>query len=401
VRLAYLCNLYPAVSHSFVRREIEGVEQAGHVVHRFSLRPARPDLKDEADLREVSRTEIVLNQGALRLLTAAMALSVSRPAKTISAIAAAWRLSAPGAQSKFRHIAYWLEAAWLVRRLEELGVEHLHAHFATNPAAVAAIGRAWGGVEFSFTAHGPNEFDSPLQLSLPQKIAAAKLVAGISAYGRSQLMRWSDPLHWPKIIVARCGLGSDFLDRPTKSIPPGSKDLVCVARLAPAKGLPLLIDACARLRDLAERFTLTVVGDGELRASLLEQVRRHKLEDNVRLVGIRSSAEIGEYLEAARALVQPSFAEGLPVVIMEALALARPVVTTAIAGIPELVDTECGWLIPPGSVDALVGALVEVLNAPEDELNRRGRVGRDRVAQMHNAERNAAQLVEAILCFSE
>lgn len=396
MRLAYLCNLYPAVSHSFVRREIEGVERAGHVVHRFTLRPPPADLRDPADRREAEQTEAILQQGLARLLLAALILSASHPAKTLSALAAAWRLSAPGLNSKFRHIAYWLEAAWLVRRLKELEVEHLHAHFGTNPAAVAAIGRAWGGVEFSFTVHGPNEFDSPLQLSLPQKIAAAKLVAGISNYGRSQLMRWGAPAYWPKIIVARCGLGPDFLDRPIKAIRSGSKDLVCIARLSPAKGLPLLIEACARLRDLGERFTLTVVGDGELRKSLEEQIHREKLEDCVHLVGIRTSAEIRDHLETARAFVLPSFAEGLPVVIMEALALARPVVTTAITGIPELVDAECGWLIPPGSVTALVDAMVEVLNAPEGELNSRGKVGQERVRLMHNADRNAAQLVQAI-----
>jgi colanic acid/amylovoran biosynthesis glycosyltransferase len=397
VRLAYLCNLYPAVSHSFIRREIEGVERAGHVVHRFTLRPPAADLRDPADQREAEHTEAILKQGLARLLLAALILSVSRPTKTLSAMATAWRLSGPGLNSRFRHVAYWLEAAWLVRRLKALGVQHLHAHFGTNPAAVAAIGRAWGGVEFSFTTHGPNEFDSPLQLSLPQKIAAAKFVVGISNYGRSQLMRWSDPACWPKIVVARCGLGPDFLDRPVKSIPRGSRDLVCVARLSPAKGLPLLIDACAQLRDLGEQFTLTLVGDGELRSGLEEQVRRERLEERVRLVGVRSSAEIREHLESARAFVLPSFAEGLPVVVMEALALARPVVTTAITGIPELVDAECGWLIPPGSVAALVGALIEVLNAPEDELNRRGEAGRARVVLMHNADRNAAQLVEEII----
>ena len=400
MRLAYLCNLYPAVSHSFVRREIEGVERAGHTVHRFTLRPPAANLRDPADQREANKTESILQQGAARLLLAALVLSVSRPAKTLSAVATAWRLSAPGLNSRFRHIAYWLEAAWLVRRLEQLRVEHLHAHFATNPAAVAAICRAWGGVEFSFTTHGPNEFDSPLQLSLPQKIAAAKLVAGISDYGRSQIMRWSDPVHWPKIIVARCGLGPDFLDQPIKPIPRGSRSLVCVARLSPAKGLPLLIDACTRLRQLDEQFALTVIGDGELRASLAEQVRRENLEDSVHLVGIRSSSEIREHLESARAFVLPSFAEGLPVVIMEALALARPVITTAIAGIPELVDAECGWIIRPGSVVALTDAMREVLNAPEDELNRRGKVGKERVALMHNADRNAAHLVEAIACAS-
>jgi glycosyltransferase involved in cell wall biosynthesis len=396
VRLAYLCNLYPAVSHSFVRREIEGVEATGHEVIRFSLRPPRSDLKDEADLREAARTEIVLNQGAVRLSLAALFLGFFRPRRTIRALAAAFRLSGPGFDQKLRHLAYWLEAAWLTRRLEELRVEHLHAHFGTNPAAVGLIIRAWGGPEFSFTTHGPNEFDSPLQLSLPQKIAAAKFVVGISAYGRSQLMRWSSPSEWPKIKLVRCGLGPDFLEREPKPVQPDSREFVCVARLAPAKGLPLLIDASARLRDRGERFTMTVIGDGELRSSLDEQVRQHGLGDYVRLPGVCSSAEIREHLESARAFVLPSFAEGLPVVVMEALALARPVITTRVAGIPELVDDQCGSLITPGSVEELVDALTAALRAAPDELDRRGRIGRERVKRFHDAQRNAAELVKAI-----
>ena len=122
MRLAYLCNVYPAVSHSFIRREIGGVERAGHVVHRFSLRPPAANLRDPADQREAERTESILKQGAARLLLAASILSLSRPSRTLSAFAMAWRLSAPGFNSKFRHLAYWLEAAWLVRRLKELRV---------------------------------------------------------------------------------------------------------------------------------------------------------------------------------------------------------------------------------------------------------------------------------------
>jgi glycosyltransferase involved in cell wall biosynthesis len=397
VRLAYLCNLYPAVSHSFVRREIEGVEAAGHEVYRFTLRPPRSDLKDEADLREVAVTEIVLEQGALRLASSALLLCFSRPRRTIGALTAAFRLSGAGLHQKFRHLAYWLEAAWLTRRLQELRVEHVHAHFGTNPAAVALIVHAWGGPEFSFTTHGPNEFDSPLQLSLPRKIAAAKLAVGISAFGRSQLMRWSNPDDWPKIKIIRCGLGPDFLEPDPAPVQPDSRGFVCVARLSPAKGLPLLIEAGARLRDRGERFMITVIGDGELRSSLDEQVRQHGLDDYVRLLGVRSSGEIRQHIESTRAFVLPSFAEGLPVVIMEALALARPVITTRVAGIPELVDAECGWLITPGSVEELVDALTTALHESPEELDRRGEVGRERVKRFHDAQRNAAELVQALV----
>ena len=388
MRLAYLCNLYPAVSHSFVRREIDAVERAGHEVFRFSLRPARNDLKDEADVRELSRTEAVLGHGVGRLFLSALYLLFARPGKTMSALATAYRLSGPGLKSKLRQLAYWLEAGWLTRRLSQLKVEHLHAHFGTNPAAVAAIARAWGAPPFSFTVHGPDEFDAPVALSLARKIERSAFVAAISSYGRSQLMRWSDPSHWSKIQIVRCGLDKAFLDAPEVAPPAGSADFVCVARLSAQKGLPLLIAACGALRDAGERFAVTIIGEGELRPAIEREIQERGLQDHVRLVGARSSSEVREHLSQARAFVLPSFAEGLPVVLMEALALSRPVITTAIAGIPELVDGECGWLIPAGSEGALVDAMVQALRATDAELALKGAIGRARVREMHDAARN-------------
>jgi colanic acid/amylovoran biosynthesis glycosyltransferase len=394
VRLAYLCNLYPAVSHSFVRREIEALEQAGHQIHRFSLRPPRRDLKDEADLREEARTEVVLGQGPVRLLLAALLLLLSRPGKTFRAANAARRLSGPGADQKLRHLAYWLEAAWLVRRLERLGVEHLHAHFGTNPAAVALIARRWGGPPFSFTVHGPDEFDAPITLSLGRKIAGASFVAAISSYCRSQLMRWSSPSDWDKIKVVRCGLDPAFLKAAAEPVPADSTEFVCVARLSAQKGLPLLIAACERLLRRGESFSLTIVGDGELRPELESEIRRRGLQNHVVLAGIRSSEEIREHLRQARAFVLPSFAEGLPVVIMEAFALSRPVIATAVAGIPELVDGECGWVVPAGSEEALAEAMSQALNADPAELAAKAAVGRSRVLERHDARENARQISE-------
>jgi colanic acid/amylovoran biosynthesis glycosyltransferase len=396
VRLAYLCNLYPAVSHSFVRREIEAVERAGREVHRFSIRRPRADLKDPADCREAERTEVVLDEGAFRLLLAALVLLVLRPVRTLNAIGAASRLSGPSLRSKVRHLAYWLEAAWLVQRLQCLEIDHLHAHFGTNPAAVALIVRAWGGPRFSFTVHGPDEFDAPMALSLPAKIEAASFVAAISSYGRSQLMRWSSPDCWGRIGVVRCGLDRDFLDASLEPVAAGSTEFVCVARLSAQKGLPLLIAACEQLRASGERFSLTIIGDGEMRTTLEAEIARRKLGEVVRLAGIQTAEEIRQHLKRARAFVLPSFAEGLPVVIMEALALGRPVISTAIAGIPELVDECCGWLIPAGSEDALADAMAAALRTPAEKLSAQGIAGRDRVLRMHDAGENARLLLESI-----
>lgn len=395
MRLAYLCNVYPAVSHSFVRREIEGLEAAGHQVRRFSMRPAQRDLKDEADIREAAITEAALENGLAVLVLSALFLVVTRPAKTLAAINAARRLSGPGVKRKARHVAYWLEAAWLVRRLEHYRIEHLHAHFGTNPAAVAAIARAWGGPAFSFTVHGPDEFDAPLELGLPEKIRRSAFVAAISSFGRAQLMRWSDPADWDKIKIVRCGLDQPFLSAETTPIPKGSTNFLMVARLSAQKGLPLLLDACDQLHRTAATFSLTIIGEGELRAEVEREIEARELSQVVILLGSRSAAEIRDHLELCRAFVLPSFAEGLPVVLMEALALSRPVITTAIAGIPELVDDDCGWLIPAGSADAIREAMQDALSCSVTELTEKGAAGRARVAEMHNASANAELIAEA------
>lgn len=396
VRLAYLCNLYPAVSHSFVRREIEALQRAGHEIHRFSVRRPKADLRDSADLREAQRTEVILAQGIVRLALAALVLLVLRPVRTFAAIAAAAQLSRPGASSRFRHCAYLLEAAWLVRRLDRLGVDHLHAHFGTNPAAVALIVRTWGGPAFSFTVHGPDEFDAPASLSLAAKIEAASFVAAISSYGRSQLMRWSSPEQWPKIQVIRCGVDEGFLAAEAAPVSAGSTEFVCIGRLSAQKGLPLLIAACERLRDTGQPFSLTIIGDGELRGLLEAQIARANLAGSVVLAGVQTAEEIRQHLNRCRAFILPSFAEGLPVVIMEALALGRPVIATAIAGIPELVDGSCGWLVPAGSEEALADAMGSALRAPAEELTKKGAIGRERVRTLHNADENAARLIDAM-----
>jgi colanic acid/amylovoran biosynthesis glycosyltransferase len=391
VRLAYLCNQYPAVSHSFIRREIAAIEQLGHDVVRISIRNAGAGLRDQADLEEASRTFFVLQQGLFLLIWASVRLALARPLKFWRAAALALRMAGTSPAVLIRHVAYLAEASLLVRHLERAGVVHIHAHFGTNPAAVARIIKRLGGPPYSFTVHGPDEFDAPRGLHLRGKIADAHFVAAISHYGRAQLMRWSEPEHWDKIGIVRCGVDDGFLRTPEVPVP-DVPHFCCVARLSPQKGLPVLIETVEILKKRGLEFKITVIGDGEMRPHLEAQIRERGLGPYLRLVGARSGSEIRSHLLDARAFVLPSFAEGLPVVIMEALAVGRPVITTVIAGTPELVGEDCGWLVPAGSPETLAEAMVDALRTKPDVLSAMGRRGRAKVAASHDVKRNAIAL---------
>jgi colanic acid/amylovoran biosynthesis glycosyltransferase len=394
-RIAYLVNCYPAPSHSFIRREIAGIENAGCIVSPYSIRAAPALLPDSRDETERGRTVTVLSRGAVALLFALMVESIRQPLGFARAIGCAWTMGRAAGWGAWRQIAYLAEAAWLNRDWRAEGITHVHAHFGTNPAAVARLAHRWGGPSYSFTVHGPDEFDAPGALDLHGKIADAKFVAGISSYGRSQLMRWAAPDDWGKIEIVRCGVDASFLDGDA-SPPPNNATFACVARLGPQKGLHILIDAVAKLAPDRPDLRVVLVGDGPLRGALEAQVARLGISANVLFSGTQGGDAVREQLLAARVFVLPSFAEGLPVVLMEALALRRPVITTWVAGIPELVDEKVGWLVPPGNADALADAMRAALNMPVKTLAAMGDEGRKRVTQMHDAATNGAAMLKLI-----
>lgn len=393
MRVAYLINRYPAASHSFIRREIEAVEAQGTVVFRYSIRPIdEAELPDPRDQWERGKTLVLLQLGLARLLSTAFLTIMSKPRRGVRAAGIAlsgceWRPS-----SLIKRIAYLIEGAVLTAHLKVQSVDHLHAHFGTNPAMVARIASTLSGIPYSFTVHGPDEFDAPLQLDLAGKVADCAFCVAISSYGQSQLMRWSEFCHWPKIKVVRCGVDETFLHRSVTVPMPAVSRLCTIARLSAQKGVPLLLEAAAKLKQEGRVFQLTIVGDGEMRADIESLIATLGLEDLVDLAGWASSDNVVEHLLSSRAMVLPSFAEGLPVVIMEALALGRPVVVSVIAGTPELVDDQCGWLVPAGSVHKLVEALREVLDASTAELEEMGEIGRTRVATLHDSAANGRQL---------
>jgi colanic acid/amylovoran biosynthesis glycosyltransferase len=396
-RIAYLINQYPQTSQSFIRREIQALEELGLHVERTTLRRWREALVDPQDQAEAERTRCVLERGAWRLFLALLSCALARPLRFARALRLALALGARSERGLWIHCIYLVEACTLRAWYAAARVRHVHAHFGTNSATVALLCRTLGGPPYSFTVHGPEEFDVPLLLNLERKVASASFAVAISEYGRAQLMRWCAPEHWERIHVVHCGVDASFLAQPATAVPSAPR-CVCVGRLSEQKGQALLVEAVHLLAREGVELELRLVGDGPLRAALEALIARLGLEARVRITGWASNAQVRAELQGARVLVLASFAEGLPVVLMEALALGRPVVSTWVAGIPELVEHgRSGWLVPPGSAPALAEALRAALAASPDELARMGRHGAARVAEQHDARREArvlAQLIE-------
>jgi colanic acid/amylovoran biosynthesis glycosyltransferase len=396
MRVAYLINQYPKVSHSFIRREILALEQHGVHILRLALRGWDDEIVDPEDILERKRTRYVLRDGAWPLLSAVGRLLVTRPVRFSRAIRLAWRMGRHAERPLPVHLVYLAEACRIVTWLREERVDHLHAHFGTNSAEVAMLANALGGTRWSFTIHGPEEFEKARSIGLAEKVRRADFVVAISSYGRSQVYRLVEHALWPKVHVVHCGLDTAFVAIP--GAPNMSRRLVCVGRLCEQKGQLLLIEAVRGLLSDVTDFELVFAGDGELRPEIEALIARYKLQNAIHITGWITEERVREEILAARALVLPSFAEGLPIVLMEAMALQRPVISTYVAGIPELViHGEHGWLVPAGDIDALMRAIRACLDTPAEALSRMTEAARQRVLARHNVNTQALQL-DALFC---
>jgi len=392
MRIAYFINQYPKVSHSFIRREILALERQGFTVQRIALRGGDAELVDAEDESERSKTHYVLQGGVQGLLMPVLQALRAQPRRFFSALWLALRMGQRADRSWPYHLVYLAEACRLLPWLQAFGAEHVHAHFGTNSTEVVMLAQALGGPSYSFTVHGPEEFDKPQFIHLGEKVRRAAFVAAISSYGRSQLFRWVAHAHWAKVQVVHCGLERAFHDVPEVPMPALPR-LVCVGRLCEQKGQLLLLEAARLLAAQAVEFELVLAGDGEMRAEIETLIADYGLQAHVRITGWISGEQVRAEILAARALVLPSFAEGLPVVIMEAMALRRPVLSTYVAGIPELVRAgENGWLFAAGAVDELAAALADCLAQPAEVLQRMGEAAYQRVMERHDIDTEAAKL---------
>ena len=394
MKIAYLVNHYPHVSHSFIRREIVGIENWKIEVARFSIRPCTSKLVDEADKLELEKTQSILGVGIIALLLAVIRVFFTQPFEFVKSLQLTWKIGWHSDRGIIRNLAYLVEACVLLGQCSDLEITHIHAHFGTNSTTVAMLCNALGGPSYSFTVHGPQEFDRATVLALDEKVKRASFVVTISSFGKSQLYRWCDRQYWSKIHVIHCGLDGKFLNAQQTPMSEEPR-LVCVGRLDEQKGHLLLVEAAANLAKKGLDFKLVFVGDGSLRTEIETAIARLQLQNHIEITGWASNSQVQEQILAARALVLPSFAEGLPVVAMEALALGRPVISTCVAGVPELIEHgNCGWLITPGSLDDLTATMGKVLQLPVEKLQHMGKTGSELVAQRHNIALETAKLAE-------
>ncbi|MFT3944489.1 MAG: glycosyltransferase [Ancrocorticia sp.] len=370
--VAYLVSQYPLISHTFVEREILGLRRMGTPVHTFTVRPPGALLSET--MREEAERTIVLQESMGAIATAGVRETLRHPAAVLKALGRGLRTGEARAKSRIWQLFYAGEAMRLVDEMRRLGIRHVHAHFANNGADIARAAIAYarsidpdGGWRWTFTMHGPTEFESVERHDLAGKVADADGVSCISDFTRSQLMRLSNPSHWDKLKIVHMSVDTDHYVPPTEPRPSdGPLRILDVGRLVPEKGAPVLLDAATRLAERGVDFELRLVGGGELDAELRTAIAARGLSDRVTLVGPVGQDDILAEYHWANVFCLPSFQEGLPVVLMEAMATGMPVVTTPINGIPELVkDGRNGYLVPPGRADLLADTLAELAADPE------------------------------------
>lgn len=402
MKIAYLVNTYPRPSHTFIRREVQALERRGFSIHRFAMRSERTGLVDPADLAEDDRTEHVLHMPKGRLIATALRWMLAHPLRSATAWAAALRCGAlgvggtAGTGGRLRHLVYMVEAAYIAKRCTQLEIGHLHAHFGTNSTTVAMLAHLLGGPRYSFTVHGPEEFDAPVALALGEKMQHAAFTVAISSFGRSQLYRWAALADWKKLNVVHCGIEPEKFPNPS-ALPSGGPHLVAIGRLSEQKGFSLLIKAVSLSVAAHPNLHLTLVGDGPMRPEIEALTTANDLSRHITLAGWQDETGVKHALAAAQALILPSFAEGLPMVVMEAMAAGRPVICTAIAGVPELVVAgETGWILPAGDATALAHAISALACTPPDVLATMGIAARIRVLERHDIDIEAAKLAALI-----
>jgi glycosyltransferase involved in cell wall biosynthesis len=393
MRLGYLISQYPAVNHTFILREVRGLRELGFDPVLVSVRP--PDrareLMTPEEREEAARTFHLQAAGLWRCACRHLATLLLRPAGYFRGLALALRLAGWDLRKAAYHLLYFAEAVVAGQWMARHRVVHAHVHFSST---VGLLMTRVFPLSMSLTIHGPDEFLDPAGSHLRRKVQAARFVCAISNYGRSQLMKTAPYEEWRKLELAPLGVDTSvYAPRPFRECP-SRFELLSVGRLAPAKGQHVLIDALALLAGQDRRLRLRLAGDGTERISLQRHIAALGLQGIVILEGWLAADRVRELYQGADLFVLPSFAEGVPVVLMEAMAMEIPCVATRVAGIPELIrDGIEGLLVDASDARQLAGAIAGLMDDPALRL-RMGRAARLRVMACYDLRSNTTRLAE-------
>jgi glycosyltransferase involved in cell wall biosynthesis len=395
MRIGYLVSLHPAPSHTFIRREVNAVRAHGVDVLTFSVRPPSEGERSAPEDRSAyDDTFYVLPVAATRLVRAHLSSLLRDPAGYVRTFKLSLAHRVPGIKALAKSVAYFAEAMVLARELDRRGVTHVHNHFANAGANVGLLATRYLKLPWSLTLHGISETDYPAGLMLGAKLEAADFVACVSHFGRAQAMRTIAPQHWNKLLIVRCALDLSKLP-PRQKRPAGSPiRLICVGRLSPEKGHVGLLQAYAkaRLRGASDS-ELVLVGDGPERERIEATIRELGLSGSVHLSGRLPESETLQEVAKSDALVLASFMEGLPVVLMEAMALGLPVIGPRVAGVPELVHEQVhGLLFAPAAWDELADCVYRLLS-DAGMRERLGSAGRAQVEREFEITRAVEPLI--------
>jgi colanic acid/amylovoran biosynthesis glycosyltransferase len=359
--IAYVVSKYPTLSHSFIRREIQALREKGLQIQTFTLRPATDaEVISPDDRRERDETFTIQGRGPRDIVADHLLAFWGAPASYLRTLGRALGHRTPGARSALWSLFHFAEAMVLARQLKGRDIRHVHAHFSNAGGVVAMLASSYLGIGWSLTIHGSTaDFESPTRVLLGDKVAATRFTACVSHAGRALALRASDPAVWDRFVVVRCGIQLDrFPYRPRVPQPGRRLRLLSVGRLAPEKGQRVLLRGFAELVQRGVDAELRLIGEGPERAALEKMVVDLKLQDRCLLPGSRPEAEVAQEMAQADLFVLSSFVEGLPVVLMEAMASGLPVVAPRISGIPELVvDGETGTLFSAGNWHELADKL--------------------------------------------
>lgn len=400
LKIGYLISQYPAVSHTFIQREIIALRNEGFEIHTASINEA--DIPSgqtrSGDKAEVDQTYYVKKQGVWIALGELFKSIIMSPLSLFKGIFYSQQLAKLNIKQMLYNLFYLAEALLIARWMKQKNIKHLHIHFANAASTVALILTKIHPYTYSITVHGPDEFYDVQLNNLKEKIENAAFIFCISCYARSQIMRLSGPEMWSKIDVVPLGVDPNiYLPNEFRKGPLPLR-ILCVGRMTRTKGQEILLQAVQWLISQGKQITLTYVGDGPERCYLKEKAVELSLQDSITFTGALNVDKTLEEFKKADVFTLLSFAEGVPVVLMEAMSMEIPCIATSVNGIPELIKNEInGILIPPSSVEEAIIAISRLLE--DDSLRLKlGKAGRVTILEKYDLRANTKQLTK---CFEK